>query len=393
MSDRSDNDLREATSLPAWTYSNPDFYDLEREKLLLPTWQMLCHESDIPDPGAYVTLPFMGELLFAVRGKDGKVRAFHNICRHRAARLLDEPQGNCGGRITCPYHAWTYDLEGQLIGVPQREDYVPLDGGMYNLKPLEMGICEGFVFVRPRPGPMSFEDFIAPVAAEFKLYHTAEMKPISSLRLRARDVNWKVATDNYLDALHIPVAHPELSGLVGDTYRLEPGNEAYRITADVVEAGPQSRSVQAYRETLPAVDHLPGTRQRKWVYYLLWPNLAFDLYPDQMDFMQFIPMGPGKTMLREAAYALPDTRREMKIARYLNWRINRQVNLEDRDLIERVQAGLDTSGFETGPFGASETCLRDFAARIRKELPIAANTSAPSPEEIRSDLGTRKLIR
>ena len=382
-----------AESLPSWTYSDPDFYNLERDQLLLPAWQMLCHVSDVPEPGSYVTLPFMGELLFAVRGKDDEIRAFHNVCRHRAARLLDQPQGNCGSRITCPYHAWTYSLEGQLIGVPHREDYVPLDGGAYNLRPLEMGLCEGFIFVRARPSEVSFEDFIAPVAPEFKMYRTAEMRSISPLRLRQRDVNWKVATDNYLDALHIPVAHPELSGLVGDTYRLEPSSEAYRITADVVEAGPQSRSVNAYREILPKVDHLPEERQQKWIYYLLWPNLAFDIYPDQMDFMQFIPMSPGKTMLREAAYALPDTRREMKIARYLNWRINRQVNVEDKDLIERVQAGLDTSGFETGPFGQSETCLRDFAARMIHTFPIAANKKVPSVDELRGLLSPRGPFR
>ena len=100
-----------------------------------------------------------------------------------------------------------------------------------------------------------------------------------------------------------------------------------------------------------------------WVYYRLWPNLAFDVYPEQMDFMQFIPISAEKTLIRELPYALPDERREVQIARYLNWRINRQVNAEDTDLISRVQDGMGTSGFSSGPRRFALPCQSQDSAR------------------------------
>jgi phenylpropionate dioxygenase-like ring-hydroxylating dioxygenase large terminal subunit len=105
------------------------------------------------------------------------------------------------------------------------------------------------------------------------------------------------------------------------------------------------------------------------VYFKLWPNVAFDIYPDQIDFMQFIPISPTETLIREIAYVHPDSRREMRAARFLNWRINRQVNLEDKALIERVQSGMNSGSYSTGPLGESEVCLRSFAQRVRALIP------------------------
>ena len=101
------------------------------------------------------------------------------------------------------------------------------------------------------------------------------------------------------------------------------------------------------------------------------PNTAFDIYPDQIDFMQFVPVSATSTLIREMAYVYPDQRREMKAARYLNWRINRQVNKEDTDLINRVQAGMGSSSYEAGPLGANELCLRQFARKLRALAPVA----------------------
>jgi carnitine monooxygenase subunit len=97
-----------ALSLPAWIYNDPEFFELEKQQVFRRSWQLLCHINDIPARGDYHTFDFLGESLVAIRGDDGQVRSFHNVCRHRAARLLDGAKGQCGRRITCPYHAWTY---------------------------------------------------------------------------------------------------------------------------------------------------------------------------------------------------------------------------------------------------------------------------------------------
>jgi phenylpropionate dioxygenase-like ring-hydroxylating dioxygenase large terminal subunit len=140
---------------------------------------------------------------------------------------------------------------------------------------------------------------------------------------------------------------------------------------DLVDRPSANPSERAYQHFLPRVDHLPADKQRHWLYFKLWPNVAFDIYPDQVDFMQFIPVSPTQTIIREIAYALPDQRREMRAARYLNWRINRQVNAEDSILIERVQAGMASPSYLPGPLGESEVCLRNFARKLRAIMPEA----------------------
>jgi carnitine monooxygenase subunit len=370
------------TGLQPWTYTDPGFLARERERVLRPAWQLVCHVNDLPTRGDYVTLDFMGDLAVAVRGADGAVRVFRNVCRHRGARLLDGASGRCGSRITCPYHAWSYDLDGRLVGVPRREAWPGLDPAERGLAPLEARECGGFVFVRLAPGGPDFEDFIAPMREEFGIYRTAEMQPMGRVTLRERAVNWKVAVENYVDVLHLPVAHPGLWSLVGESYRLEVAEDgACRITSKLQRHTAASGSPSTYCQLLPEVGHLPHERRDAWVYVKLWPNLAFDLYPDQVDFMQFIPLGPGRTLLREISYALPDGRREMRAARYLNWRINRVVNREDKALIERTQAGLETSRAEAGLIPDCEPGLRDFARRLRRLVPEADGAAPASPSE------------
>ena len=143
-----------------------------------------------------------------------------------------------------------------------------------------------------------------------------------------------------------------------------------------------SNASQAARR-LPPVPHLPEDRQRHWLYFKLWPGVAFDIYPDQVDFMQWLPTGPETCMIREISYVLPDAeneqwRREMRAARYLNWRINRQVNAEDTALITRVQAGMASRTFSVGPLSDKEVCLRHFCKRIRELIPEARQSERPA---------------
>ena len=138
-------------------------------------------------------------------------------------------------------------------------------------------------------------------------------------------------------------------------------------------------SERAYQRLLPRVGHLPESHQHKWLYYKLFPNVAFDIYPDQVDFMQFLPVSATETVVREISYAIPDERREMNAARHLNWRINRRVNAEDTELITRVQLGMQSASYEAGPLGTSEVCLRSFAKKLRTLIPEARLEQPPSP--------------
>jgi phenylpropionate dioxygenase-like ring-hydroxylating dioxygenase large terminal subunit len=150
------------------------------------------------------------------------------------------------------------------------------------------------------------------------------------------------------------------------------------MEGDLVDKESANPSERAYQRLLPRVEHLPESHQRKWLYYKLFPNVAFDIYPDQVDFMQVLPVSATETVIREISYALPDERREMKAARYLNWRINRRVNAEDTELITRAQLGMQSASYEPGPLGKSEVCLRSFARKLRRMIPQARLPSPPA---------------
>lgn len=366
-------------SLPAWIYRDPEFFAAEKEAVFRTAWQLVCHASDVPNPGDYHTLDLLGEPIVTVRGEDGAVRSFFNVCRHRAARLLDGSSGHCGSRIACPYHRWTYALDGALVGVPQMKDYPGLELRDHGLRPLEQEIFLGFVFVRLSPGLPSVRAMMAPYLDELEGLRLEELVPHGRVTLRPRKVNWKNVADNYADALHINVAHPGLARLFGKSYGIEAHPWVDKMWGRLVDAPSSGWSERLYQGLLPPVGHLPKDRQRCWNYYRLWPNTAFDVYPDQVDFMQFLPVSPTETLIREIPYVLPDERREMRAARYLNWRINRQVNLEDTALIDRVQAGMGSSGYDTGPLGESEVCLRSFARRMRELIPESCMPHPPAP--------------
>ncbi len=364
-------------SLPAWIYTDPGFFERERETIFRTGWQVVCHVNDVPEPGDYHTLDFLGEQVLVLRGDDGEVRSFHNACRHRAARLADGDSGNCGRRLVCPYHAWSYGLDGSLVRTPPWQGFEALDLQSHSLAPVEQEIWLGFVFVRFAPGLPGVAEMMAPYAAELAPYGFEAMRPLGRVTLRPRPVNWKNVADNYADAMHIPVAHPGLTRLFGPTYAMEAGEWVDRLWGVVGEAPSSNWVERMYQGLLPAFDHLPPDRRRLWAYYKLWPNMAFDVYPDQIDFMQFVPVSPTRTLIREISYVRPDARREARVARYLNWRINRQVNAEDTVLIQRVQDGMASSSYVSGPLSPDETCLAAFARRLKAAIPEAGLDHPP----------------
>ena len=359
-------------SLPAWLYTDPAFFALERDRLFRATWQIVCHLNDLPEAGDYQAFDFLDEKIVTLRGADGVVRSFHNVCRHRASRLADGTQGNCGHRLVCPYHAWSYALDGRLAAVPRWQGFEGLELAEHGLIPVEQEIWRGFVFVRLKTGGPSVAEMMSPYAAEIDAFDFEGLQPRGKVVLRPRPVNWKNVGDNYADGLHIPVAHPGLTRLFAGSYAVEARAWVDKMSGVITETPSANWSERGYQALLG------GFQERTWNYYKLWPNMAFDVYPDQVDFMQFIPVSATETLIREIAYAHPDDRRETRAARYLNWRINRQVNAEDTVLIERVQAGMKSSSYVTGPLSPAEPCLAAFAERLRAAIPEAASPYPPT---------------
>lgn len=370
-------------SLPAWTYRDAEFHTLEKARIFRPSWQVVCHESDLPKPGDWHTLDYIGESVIVARGRGGQLNAFTNVCRHRGSRLLDGASG-CARKFVCPYHAWTYELDGRLTGVPDIASYPTLDKGKAGLAPVEIEVWRGFVFVRLEDdGGPTVAQMMAPYEAMVAPYRFEELTALGRVTMRPRAVNWKNVGDNYSDGLHINVAHPGLTRLFGKSYGVEAEPHVDRMWGDLVDSPSVNWSERMYQRILPPVPHLPGDAQRRWLYFKLWPNVAFDIYPDQVDFMQWLPTGPDTCLIREISYVLPDApdyiwSREMRAARYLNWRVNRQVNAEDTVLITRVQEGMGSASFSMGPLSDKEVCLKHFCQRMREIIPEARLEQQPA---------------
>ena len=365
-------------SLPGWLYHDPEFFEAEKRAFLRAAPQVVCHEKEIPQPGDWRTLEYLGESVVVIRGDDGDVRAFSNVCRHRGSRLVDGEAG-CSKVLTCPYHAWSYARDGRLVGVPHRQEYPGLQTEKMSLFQVALEKWRGFLFVTLEPGAPSVHEMMAPYEHEVAAYRFEELETIGRVTLRPRPLNWKTIADNYSDHFHIPVGHPGLTRLFARNYKIEAQEHVDRMEGDLVEKVSENWSERAYQQLLPKADHLPATHRRKWLYYKLFPNVAFDIYPDQVDFMQFLPVSSTETVIREISYALPDSSREMRAVRYLNWRINRKVNAEDTELITRVQLGMQSPTYVAGPLGTSEVCLRSFSRKLRRMIPEARLEQAPPP--------------
>ena len=155
-----------ARAMPAWIYNHPEMTRLEIERILLPSWQMLCHVSQLRQAGDYVTLDIGSESVVGLRDREGVIRAFHNVCRHRGSRLLDG-DGNCAGPITCPYHGWSYRHDGALLGVAARDTFLELDKSQYGLRQVKVDVAFGFVFIALAGDPQPVSRMWGTLADEF----------------------------------------------------------------------------------------------------------------------------------------------------------------------------------------------------------------------------------
>lgn len=377
-------------TLPAWTYRDAGFHALEREHVFKTTWQLVGHASEVPRAGDYASLTVAGERAFVVRAEDGTLRAFVNTCRHRAACVAPAERGHCNRAIVCPYHGWNYGFDGRLVSVPDEASFPGLDRARHGLTPLDLEVWNGFVFVRFGGAGPSVAAMMAPYEAEIAPYRLAEMVPEGDrVWSDTTDADWKNVMDNYLEGYHLPVGHPGLQRLFGGTYEVATAaHGASRATSTLRAEPSRVWSERAYQHLLPEAAHLPADRRRAWVYYALFPNTAFNLFPHNVSFFQVLPLGAGRTMVRARAYSLPDDRRAMRAARWLGQRINHRVYLEDDVLVRSVQGGLASTGYRAGLLSEHEACLRGFHDAMRRALPVARLRDRPT--DLRQDGAGRR---
>ena len=343
-----------SASIGADCYIDPGYLDVEREQIFRRSWQYLCHEQTLGEPGSYMAASVADRSIVAIRGEDGVLRAFYNVCKHRGHELL---KGEGRTRlITCPYHAWAYNLDGRLYQARRSELIENFDPGRVFLTPVRVEVFSHLVFVNLDPEAAPLVDQTEDLIHEVTRYAPDLDSLVFAHRLTYTvHANWKAVVDNFLECYHCPVAHRDFVSLVEmDTYKVT----AHGIwSSHMARAG--RRENQAY-----GVGEASVTDHAVWY---LWPNTTLMRYPGRGNFMvwRFIPAGPEETYEEFDFFfeSVPPTEPEMEAIRF----IDEVLQPEDIGLVESVQRGMRTPAFERGRYlvdpdgsGLSEHAVHHF---------------------------------
>ncbi len=330
-----DPDPNRALSLRKEAYVGADWYEVDRAGVLAKSWQWVCHVEKLRAPGAYVATRIAGHPVAIVRDREGGLRAFYNVCKHRAHELLSG-EGETT-RIMCPYHAWVYRLDGQLVRAPETDHLEDFDTGEICLDQVQVEEFAGFVFVNldPTAAPLSQQSG----NLETEIRHWApDIEQLTFGKRLTYDIksNWKNVVDNFLECYHCPTAHKDFCDLVDmDTYKVT----TYGIySSHMAEAGQNANS---------AYDVSNATVRTHAVWWL-WPTTCLMRYPGRssMIVLNIIPMGPDRTLETYDFFLEtpePDAM-EVDAMRYLD----EVLQVEDINLVESVQRGMETPAFTQG---------------------------------------------
>jgi choline monooxygenase len=330
-------DLSQATTLPARWYNDPAFLGLEREKIFWRTWQPVGRVDQVPNPGDYFACEIAGEPVVIVRDSTGTLRALSNVCRHRASTIATGP-GNCN-TLRCPYHGWTYALDGQLLGQPEFDGVLDWDRSTVSLPRFRVETWGLFVFVNLDADAAPLTEVLGDIPQNVsKLGCDLSKLKYFGRRDYVLDCNWKVYIDNYLEGYHVPAAHPGLFRELDykqyrvDTYRYYSSHYAPLRPA----ARPADDANRRYSSAEPGAGAL---------YYWIFPNFMLNIYPDNMSSNIIVPLGPDRTLTTFEWFFLPGTDPETP-ARTMAF--SDEIQQEDIRLCESVQRGLQSRTYNRG---------------------------------------------
>lgn len=319
---RATPDLARAATIPARWYTDPQFLRLEQERVFGRTWQPVGYSDKVAHAGDYFACEIQGEPIVVARAKDGVLRAFSNVCRHRASTIV-EGSGS-GGVLRCPYHAWTYELNGKLLGTPEFEGVEDWDRGEVCLPQFLVETWGPFVFVNLDLNAAPFAEVWGEIPRK-----TEEVAcRLDQLRLSARrdyiiNCNWKVYIDNYLEGYHLPAAHPGLFRALDYTQ--------YRVD-----------TFRYYSSQYAPLRG--GAGDAGALYFWIFPNFMLNIYPDNLSSNIILPLSPDKTLTIFEWFGYSGEVADSTIA------FSDEIQQEDIRICENVQRGLQSRTYDQGRF-------------------------------------------
>ena len=330
-----DAPLSEAWTIPAPWYVDRRVMESERRTVFARSWQLAARADQVRDPGQYVTTEIAGEPVVVVRGSDQTLRGFFNVCRHHAAAVMTEDEGTARS-LRCPYHGWTYTLEGELKGTPDFAGVCNFDRGGSGLVPVETAVWESWVFVRLEQGGPPLEEFLTD-----DLIRQVRPLGLEDLHWMERrryefDCNWKVFVDNYLDGgYHIPYLHRGLDSVLDySRYTIESGARFCLQWSPVVSKGAEAETGAVRR----------GERA---LYYWLYPNFMINWYEGVMDTNLVRPLGVDRTEVIFDFY-FPDVSGRARERNLASIAVGQRIQDEDVAICKSVQRGLTSRAYRAG---------------------------------------------
>jgi len=379
-----------AKSLPQKYFISPEVFAQERSEIFSKVWLLVGHQSQVPSAGDYIVQQVNGESLIVIRDKSGEIHGFFNVCRHRGTRLIEHRAGEAvTGRcaaIQCPYHGWTYGLDGRLIGAPHMDEVPGFDKAEYPLHPVNLELWEGFIFInlndgearlrseataRQRSGDfISLERWFAPLDGKFLHWNMSILRPAKRVAYDVR-ANWKLMFENYSECYHCPGVHPMLSKV--SPYD-SPENDLAEgpFLGGFMKINPgKSLSMSGNACALPIEhdqEHDKESTQRVF-YYSIFPNMLLSMHPEYVMVHQLWPQSPERTLIVCDWFFHPDafSRKDFNPEDAIEfWDM---TNKQDWHICELSQQGIASRAYEPGPYSSRESipaAWDEFYLRIMK---------------------------
>jgi choline monooxygenase len=326
--------LSEASTPPRPWYSDSHVLELEQRTVFSLSWHMIGRAEQLREPGRYVTCDVGGEPILLVTGHDGVVRGFYNVCRHHAAAVMPEPQGH-RQHLRCPYHGWTYNLEGALVVAPEFGGVCNFDRLRNGLVPVETAIWQAWVFVKLDSRGTSLEAFLGEDLPQRT--QSLKLEQLSWFERRSYTVkcNWKVFIDNYLDGgYHVPHIHGALNSVLDySAYKIETGDRFCVQSSPILN---EKADVQTAE-----------TRKGQALYFWIYPNFMINWYEGVMDTNLVLPRGTDRTEV-VFDYYFADVSENARETNLASIAVSERIQDEDVAICESVQRGLSSRSYSTG---------------------------------------------
>ncbi|HVH41863.1 MAG TPA: aromatic ring-hydroxylating dioxygenase subunit alpha [Labilithrix sp.] len=354
-------------TLPQSMYTSAEHFALEWERVLGRRWLLVMREADLARPGDYRLVDLHGESIIVLRDQQGVLRAFFNLCRHRGTRLCERPEGQLGPLIQCPYHAWTYALDGRLVGVPDLKEMEGFDRSDFPLHPCALTTWNGFVFLNLARDPEPFERSLAPLIGRLEAHNLSSLVALRRVEYDLR-ANWKLLHQNYSECYHCSPLHPALVKLSPSTSGENDLVDGPVLGGFMVISTPGGSLTRSGRPCGVPVGALDEIEQQRVYYYAIFPNMLLSLHHDYVMVHTLWPLAPDRTRVTCEFLFHPDTATRADLDPDDGVAFWDQVNREDWSICERTHAGITSSRYVPGPYSRRESLSAAFDREYLRAL-------------------------